>query len=147
MGLSIWKDEKYRNLQGTWPVIFLSFADVKANTFAMAREKICMLIKEVYRKYDFLLAEGSLKEGETELFRRTLTGMTDSEAAYSLKNLSGYLAGYYGKKVIILLDEYDTPLQEAWFVQFHVQDESIFGAGGYDGGYQSRQGIHFLRLK
>ena len=98
MGLSIWKDEKYRNLQGTWPVIFLSFADVKANTFAMAREKICMLIKEVYRKYDFLLAEGSLKEGETELFRRTLTGMTDSEAAYSLKNLSGYLAGYYGKK-------------------------------------------------
>lgn len=104
MGLSIWKDEKYRNLQGTWPVIFLSFADVKANTFAMAREKICMLIKEVYRKYDFLLAEGSLKEGETELFRRTLTGMTDSEAAYSLKNLSGYLAGYYGKKVIILLD-------------------------------------------
>lgn len=114
MELSIWKDEKYRNLQGTWPVIFLSFADVKANTFAMAREKICMLIKEVYRKYDFLLAEGSLKEGETELFRRTLTGMTDSEAAYSLKNLSGYLAGYYGKKVIILLDEYDTPLQEAW---------------------------------
>ncbi len=113
-GLSIWKDEKYRNLQGTWPVIFLSFADVKANTFAIAREKTCMLIKEVYRKYDFLLAEGSLKESETELFRRTLTGMTDSEAAYSLKNLSGYLAGYYGKKVIILLDEYDTPLQEAW---------------------------------
>ena len=91
-GLSIWEDEKYRDLQGTWPVISLSFADVKANTFAMAREKICMLIKEVYRKYDFLLAGGSLKEGETELFRRILTGMTDSEAAYSLKNLSGYLA-------------------------------------------------------
>ncbi len=113
-GLSIWKDEKYRTLQGTWPVISLSFADVKANTFDMAREKICMLIKEVYRKYDFLLAEGSLKEGEAEIFRRTLAEMTDSEAAYSLKNLSGYLAFYYGKKVIILLDEYDTPLQEAW---------------------------------
>ena len=70
MGLSIWEDEKYRNLQGIWPVISLSFADVKANTFGMAREKICMLIKEVYRKYDFLLAEGSLKEGETELFSR-----------------------------------------------------------------------------
>ena len=115
-GLSIWKDEKYRDLQGTWPVIFLSFADVKANTFDMAREKICMLIKEVYRKYGFLLAEGSLTEGEEELFRRTLIEMTDSEAAYSLKNLSGYLAGYYGKKVIILLDEYDTPLQEAWVI-------------------------------
>ena len=113
-GLSIWKNEKYQNIQGTWPVIFLSFADVKANTFAMAREKICMLIKEVYRKHDFLLSGGSLKEGESELFRKVLGEMTDSEAAYSLKNLSGYLSGYYGKKVIILLDEYDTPLQEAW---------------------------------
>lgn len=113
-GLSIWKNEKYQNIQGTWPVIFLSFADVKANTFAMAREKICMLIKEVYRKYDFLLSGGSLKAGESELFHKVLGEMTDSEAAYSLKNLSGYLSGYYGKKVIILLDEYDTPLQEAW---------------------------------
>ena len=113
-GLSIWKDEKYRQLQGTVPVIFLSFADVKANTFAVAREKICMIIQEAYRKYDFLLAGGSLREGETELFHRTLTEMTDSEAAYSIKNLSGYLSVYYGKKVIILLDEYDTPLQEAW---------------------------------
>lgn len=71
-GSSIWKNEKYQNIQGTWPVIFLSFADVKANTFAMAREKICMLIKEVYRKYDFLLSGGSLKEGESELFRKVL---------------------------------------------------------------------------
>ena len=113
-GLTIWKDDEYRKLQGSMPVIFLSFADVKADTFAVAREKICMLIREVYRKHDFLLVGGSLKEGETELFRRVLAEMTDSEAAYSLKNLSGYLSGYYGKKVIILLDEYDTPLQEAW---------------------------------
>lgn len=113
-GLSIWKDEEYRHLQGAWPVIFLSFADVKANTFALARQKICMLIKEVYRRYDFLLTDGNLKEGEKELFRTALTEMSDSEVAYSLKNLSGFLAGYYKKKVIILLDEYDTPLQEAW---------------------------------
>ena len=79
------------------PVIFLSFADVKANTFALAREKICMLIEEVYRRYDFLLTGGSLKEGETERFHKVLVEMTDSEAAYSLKNLSGYLSGYYGK--------------------------------------------------
>lgn len=113
-GLSIWKDEKYRKLQGIWPVIFLSFADVKANTFAVAREKIGMLIREVYHRYDFLLKEGSMREGETELFRKALTEMTDSEIAYSLKNLSGYLSGRYGKKVIILLDECDTPLEEAW---------------------------------
>lgn len=113
-GLSIWNDEKYRNLQGTFPVIFLSFADVKANTFALAREKICLLIGEVYRRHDYLLGGGNLREGEKQLFHRIMSEMTDSEAAYSLKNLSGYLSGYYGKKAIILLDEYDTPLQEAW---------------------------------
>ena len=113
-GLSIWKNEKYHKLQGSMPVIYLSFADVKANTFASAREKICMLIEEVYRRYDFLLTGGSLREGETERFRKILVEMTDSEAAYSLKNLSGYLSGYYGNTSIILLDEYDTPLQEAW---------------------------------
>ena len=117
-GLSIWKDEKYHKLQGSMPVIYLSFADVKANTFASAREKICMLIEEVYRRYDFLLTGGSLKEGETERFRKVLVEMTDSEVAYALKNLSGYLSGYYEKKVIILLDEYDTPLQEAWVYDY-----------------------------
>ena len=120
-GLSIWKNEKYHNLQGSMPVIYLSFADVKANTFASAREKICMLIEEVYRRYDFLLTGWSLKEGEAERFRKVLVDMTDSEAAYSLKNLSGYLSGYYGKKVIILLDEYDTPLQEAWVYGYWIE--------------------------
>ncbi|MCI8897814.1 MAG: AAA family ATPase, partial [Lachnospiraceae bacterium] len=113
-GLSIWEDAKYRALQGTCPVIFLSFADVKANSFAMAKEKICMLIRELYSRHDFLLTGGTLQEGEPEFFRNVFTKMTDSMASYSLKNLSGYLSRFYGKKVIILLDEYDTPLQEAW---------------------------------
>lgn len=113
-GLSIWKDGTYRKLQGSFPVIFLSFADVKANTFAVAREKICMLIQSIYRRHSYLLKGESLEEGETETFRKVLTDMADSEAAYSLKNLSEYLFCYHGKKVIILMDEYDTPLQEAW---------------------------------
>ena len=113
-GLSIWKEEKYRELQGTYPVIFLSFADIKANTFALAKEKICMLIKEIYNKHMYLQKEGFLNENEAEVIRKVFTDMTDSIAAYSLKNLSGFLSRYYGKKVMILLDEYDTPLQEAW---------------------------------
>jgi len=159
-GLSIWKDGKYRNLQGSWPVIFLSFADVKANTFTLAKEKICMLIKEVYRRHDYLLKGGSLKQEEQEAFRKIYTEMKDSETAYSLKNLSGYLSCYYGKKVIILLDEYDTPLQEAWVygywremaelihkraVQFHILDQPVSGTGGYDGDYEGQQRIYFFR--
>ncbi len=113
-GLSIWKEEKFRKLQGTCPVIFLSFADIKANTFSMAKEKICMLIREIYSRFDFLLSGGTLKEGEPEFFRSIFSEMSDSVVSYSLKNLSNYLSRYYDKKVIILLDEYDTPLQEAW---------------------------------
>ncbi len=86
----------------------------KANSFALAREKICMLIKEVYHRHNYLLEDGKLKERETIFDNKILTGMTDAQVAYSLKNLSRYLSNFYGKKVIILLDEYDTPLQEAW---------------------------------
>ncbi len=60
-GLSIWEEDKYQKLQGTYPVIFLSFADIKANNFSLAREKICMAIKKLYSRYDFLLASGYLK--------------------------------------------------------------------------------------
>ncbi len=73
-----------------------------------------MIIREVYDRHDFLLDSGTLKEGEREFFCRVSMDMADSVAAYSLKALSIYLSRYYGKRVIILLDEYDTPLQEAW---------------------------------
>ena len=113
-GFSIWEEEKYRQLQGTYPVIFLSFADVKETSFAGVKEKICILIKDLYNRYDFLLTEGLLKEGELEYFNLVSLEMSDTVAAHSLKALSHYLARHYGKKVIILLDEYDTPLQEAY---------------------------------
>ena len=113
-GFSIWEEEKYRQLQGTYPVIFLSFADVKETSFAGVKEKICILIKDLYNQYDFLRTEGILKEGELEYFNLVSLEMSDTVAAHSLKALSHYLARYYGKKVIILLDEYDTPLQEAY---------------------------------
>lgn len=113
-GLSIMKDENYQKLQGTWPVISLSFAGVKANTFLLAKEKICMLIRELYNKHDYLLTDGILKEQEKKFFHEIFENMTDSAASFALKNLSEYLSRHYGKKVIILLDEYDTPLHEAW---------------------------------
>lgn len=113
-GLSIWKKEKYRRLQGTCPVIFISFASIKASTFSTAREMICMLVGELYRRHDFLLEGSHLKPEEKESFLKVFQEMTDSVFSFSLQNLSGYLSRYYGKKVIILLDEYDTPLQEAW---------------------------------
>ena len=113
-GLAIWEEEKYRGLQGTWPVIFLSFAKVKERSFQNARKKICQLVTNLYNQYDFLLESGLLNENEKGLYHEVNAEMEDHLASEALSNLSDYLMRYYGKKVVILLDEYDTPLQEAY---------------------------------
>ena len=113
-GLSVWEDEKYRKLQGTYPVISLSFANVKERDYRNTRKKICQLITKLYEKNSFLLESGLLGESEIKYFKRVSEEMDDSDASLSLYQLSDYLYRYYGKKVIILLDEYDTPMQEAY---------------------------------
>jgi hypothetical protein len=113
-GLSIWEDEGYRRIQGTYPILFIRFADVKETTYIQARKKICRIIKALYNEFDFLLESDSLNESEKKDFLHISVDMEDNEASYSLKALSGYLSRHYGKKVIILLDEYDTPMQEAY---------------------------------
>lgn len=113
-GLNIWKEEAYRSLQGTYPVISLSFADVKDTSYEEARIKICQTIVDLYNKYAFLAKGDLLEENEKEYYRRVSIHMRDSEITVSLRRISDYLYRYYGKKVIILLDEYDTPVQEAY---------------------------------
>ena len=113
-GLDIWKEKEYREIQGTYPVISLSFADVKSKSMMGTRKTICKIIKLLYDKYDFLLNCDVLSDSEKQDFRSVAVDMDDSTAAFSLKMLSSYLYRYYGKKVIILLDEYDTPMQEAY---------------------------------
>ena len=110
-GLSIWEEKEYRQLQGTYPVISLSFANIKEKNFPMTRKKICQLITKLYEEYSFT---GLLGEADKRYFRRVSENMDDSDASLSLYQLSDYLYRYYGKKVIILLDEYDTPMQEAY---------------------------------
>ncbi len=113
-GLSIWEDETYRQLQGTYPVISLSFANVKEKDYAATRKKICQMIAELYTSHSFLLDSRKLNEGDKEFFRRISVDMDDVDATMAIHYLSKYLHLYYGKKVIILLDEYDTPMQEAY---------------------------------
>ena len=112
--LSIWKDEKYRALQGTIPVISLSFATVKEKNFELTRKKICRILADIYKEYAFLKESDILTERDKEDFDRVSVDMGDTEATMSLHHLSNLLYRYYGKKVIILLDEYDTPMQEAY---------------------------------
>lgn len=113
-GLSIWQQEEYRKLQGSYPVISFTFATVKETTFEQGRKQICRIIKELYNRYYFLLEGDLLNEDEKEEFRSISVEMEDNKASVSLLALTEYLCRYYGKKVIILLDEYDTPMQEAY---------------------------------
>ena len=113
-GLSIWKDEKYRKLQGAYPVIFLSFAEVKQPDYETAVQKIKRIIAKLYLKYPELLKGDVLTEYEKKQFQSVTPDMDDVTAQSSLQDLCDYLTRYYNQKVIILLDEYDTPMQEAY---------------------------------
>ena len=112
--LQIWKEEKYRNLQGTYPVISLSFANIKEPTYELTQKKICDLIAQLYFKFDFITESNALIKEEVNLYKKIMNHMDYVDATLSLNYLSGFLYKYYGKKVIILLDEYDTPMQEAF---------------------------------
>lgn len=113
-GLSIWEDERFRKLQGTYPVISLSFANVKEQRYETARRKICQIFSNLYSQYDFLLKGNLLNEKEKRFFDSVRVDMDDVTATLSLYQLSLYLSRYYEKNVMILLDEYDTPMQEAY---------------------------------
>lgn len=113
-GLKIWESEEFRNLQGSYPVISLSFANVKERNYLEARRKICQILSDLYSANRFLANADILNDKERNFYSAVSVDMDDLHATMALHNLSLYLSRYFGKKVIILLDEYDTPMQEAW---------------------------------
>lgn len=113
-GLSIWNEEKWRGLQGTYSVLFLSFAAVKADQLSEVKKQINMQIARLYEEHRYLLDGDLLSENEKAMYRNVSMYMEDAESSFSINLLCQYLYRYYGKKVIVLLDEYDTPMQEAY---------------------------------
>ncbi len=117
-GLEIWKDKGFRSLQGTYPVIFLSFAGIKHADYKNTIETMNILLRNLFIQYQWLLKEEQFSESDREFFQRISFDMNESTAALSLNILCEWLHRYYGKKVIILLDEYDTPIQESFVYGF-----------------------------
>ena len=116
-GLSIWNEEKYRKIQGTYPVISLSFANVKEDNFEDMKLSINQLISELYSSVFFLMDSPQLEEHEKNYIKNIAErdqDLPNTVLTMSLHKLAGLLFKHYGKKVIILLDEYDTPMQEAY---------------------------------
>ena len=113
-GLSIWEEKKYRDMQGKYPVIFLSFAGIKSPTYEEARMAVIQNIMRVYEKYNFLRTEGHLQQIGNQLFDSVNLDMSDATAAIAINYMTNWLNQYYEEKVLIFLDEYDTPMQEAY---------------------------------
>ena len=113
-GLSVWEDERYRQIQGTYPVIFLSFADVKADNIQDARFQVKVKISELFDQNTYLLDSNVLSDNEKDIFKNITMYMDDALCCSAVNIMCRYMQRYYNKKVIVLLDEYDTPMQEAY---------------------------------
>ena len=124
-GLNIWKEEKFRKLQGTYPVIFMTFAGVKGKNYEEAVAGIKKQIVLLFSNYSYLKTYDGFDENEKKALANISEEMNDVDAEYSLNLLSVLLEKYHGKKVIIFFDEYDTPLQEA-YIQGYWDEMTAF---------------------
>ena len=133
-GLSIWEekspdgDYQYRNLQGTFPVIFLSFANVKAASYKEMLFKITEVITDLYNKNEYLLERNLLNKKEQKYYQEIELRMDSELAAGAIRSMTGFMQRYYGKKVIIILDEYDTPMQDAWVSGYWEETVKFFSS-------------------
>ncbi|MDE7204091.1 MAG: ATP-binding protein [Lachnospiraceae bacterium] len=131
-GLSIWEEKspdgeyKYRKLQGTFPVIFLSFANVKATTYKEMIFKITKVLTDLYNKNDYLLKGNLLNEKEQKYYQGIEPGMSSELATDAIHSMAGFMQRYYNQKVIIILDEYDTPMHDAWISGYWEETTSFF---------------------
>ena len=125
-GRLVWEDEDLRKLQGIYPVIYMSFAGVKSgydetetnermldNVEAM-KTAVKQIVSDVYAKFRDIMKSELFDENDRAYFASVNDNMTDKTAHIAIRRLCGYLEKFYDKKVIILLDEYDTPMQESW---------------------------------
>ena len=112
--LKIWQDEDMRALAGKFPVISLSFAKIKNNNFAATRKRLAKIVSDAYSTHRSLLKSDILLDSEKKKVLQAIDKIDPEDAADALGDLCRFLSTHYGKKVIILLDEYDTPMQEAY---------------------------------
>ncbi|MBR1634751.1 MAG: AAA family ATPase [Lachnospiraceae bacterium] len=140
-GLSVWEDETYRRLQGTFPVIFMTFAGVKANNYADAVTGIRKQVIRLFADCSFLRHDEKLDDLEKASFANISEDMGDTDIAYSINLLSSLLEKHFGKKVLIFLDEYDTPLQEA-YINGYWAEMTAFIRNMFNNTFKTNPSLH-----
>ena len=139
--LNIWEEEKYRNLQGTYPVISLSFARIKENSYEKTKQKMCEILRNVYIQFAYIRESNKLTDADRAYYDRMLAEeIKETDATSSLYQLSDFLYRYYGKKVIILLDEYDTPMQEA-YVDGYWEELTVFTRSLFNSAFKTNPAL------
>ena len=111
---AIWKEEAYRKLQGTYPVIFLSFASIKSGEPAQIKVAIKQIVSNIYKSFKYIMESAMFDSNDRKYYDSVNDDMSDETVYIAINRLCLYLEKYYGRKTIVLLDEYDTPMQEAW---------------------------------
>lgn len=131
-GLSIWEHRssdgnyKYREMQGTFPVIFLSFANIKAKKYADMEYKITEVVAKLYERNKYLLEGNLLSENEKKYYKGIVPGIGGEVVTGAINSMTDFMCRHYGKKVIILLNEYDTPMQDAWVSGYWDEAVELF---------------------
>lgn len=141
---NIWKCGKdYRLHQGKYPVIFLTFKDVKFDSWQATVEKIKSLLQEEYGRHQELLSSLKISDYEKEYFNKVLSATENEvELSFSLEKLSKMLASHYDKAPIIIIDEYDTPIQEGYSKDFY--DEIIgFMRNFFSGAFKDNKNLSY----
>ncbi len=141
---AIWNcGEEYRAYQGKYPVIFLTFKDVKFDTWEATIDKIRGLLQEEYGRHQELIDSDKLSQYEKIYFTKILdSSANEVELTSALERLSKMLAVHYGKAPIIIIDEYDTPIQEGYSKDFY--DEIIgFMRNFFSGAFKDNKNLSY----
>ena len=141
---AIWNcGEEYRAYQGKYPVIFLTFKDVKFDTWEATIDKIRGLLQEEYGRHQELIDSDKLSQYEKIYFTKILNSSANEvELTSALERLSKMLAVHYGKAPIIIIDEYDTPIQEGYSKDFY--DEIIgFMRNFFSGAFKDNKNLSY----
>ena len=122
-GLKIFGSE-YMKEQGKYPVIFVSLKDLRANTWEMCLWEIKKLISKIYREFQYITEK--MNEDDKEIYDSIKNRKNDMDLNTSIELLSEYLFEYYGERVIILIDEYDAPIINAFDKGYYNEAINFF---------------------
>lgn len=141
---AIWRcGKEYQVHQGKYPVIFLTFKDVKFDSWDATRNKILSLLQEEVARHQEIFESSKIAEYEKDYLKRILDGSaTEVDLTSALERLSRMLADIYDKAPIIIIDEYDTPIQEGYSRDFY--DEIIgFMRNFFSGAFKDNKNLSF----